>query len=67
MHSAKLSEKGRYPCGFTGVAKRNLTSLYLETSSSIFNEVNFEMSESRGALPKKVTWRAKLRNLTNKP
>ena len=44
MHSAKFSEKGRYPCGFTRVAERILTSFHLETFSSIFNEVNLEMS-----------------------
>ena len=44
MQSAKLSEKGRYHHGFTGVAKRKLTSLHLEMFASIFNEVNLEMS-----------------------
>lgn len=44
MQIAKLSEKGRYHYGFTGVAKRKLTSLRLEMFASIFNEVNLEMS-----------------------
>lgn len=44
MQIAKLSEKGRYHYGFTGVAKRKLTSLRLEMFTSIFNEVNLEMS-----------------------
>ena len=55
MHSAKLSEKRRYPYKFTGVAKQKPTYLHLETFASIFNEVNLSefgkcSDESRGAL-----------------